>query len=137
MDSIVLFYDKNAGKCVKGKVTYYENWYEEWKQGIGNGEIISIEFEDGDTPAYLSKEDIKNVYNQADEKFKEKMGISYDEFCAVGKPSYKEIMEYQKEEEERRKKEKIYQTKAGGTLTCYDKDGKKMWDFPVVEAKIK
>ena len=48
MDNIVLFYDKNAGKCVKGKVTYYENWYEEWKLGIGNGEIISIEFEDGD-----------------------------------------------------------------------------------------
>jgi hypothetical protein len=36
------------------------------------------------------------------------MGISYEEFCDIGKPSYKEIMEYQKEEEERRKKEKIY-----------------------------
>lgn len=137
MDSIVLFYDKNAGKCVKGKVTYYENWYEEWKMGIGNGEIISIEFEDGDTPAYLSKDDIKNVYNQADEKFKEQMGVSYEEFCAVGKPSYKEIMEFQNEQEERRKKENFYQTKAEGVLTCYNKDGKKMWDFPVVEAKIK
>lgn len=137
MDSIVLFYDKYAGKCVKGKVTYYENWYEEWKLGIGNGEIISIEFEDGDTPVFLSKEDIKSVYDQADEKFKEKMGVSYEEFCDAGKPSYKQVMEYQTEQEERRKEEKIYQTKAEGILTCYDKEGKKMWDFPVVEAKIK
>ena len=65
------------------------------------------------------------------------MGVSYEDFCNAGKPTYEQIMEYQKEEEERRKKEKIYQTKAGGILTCYDKDGKKMWDFPVVEAKIK
>lgn len=63
VDSIVLFYDKHAGKCVKGKVTYYENWFKEWKQGIGNGEIISIEFDEGDTPAYLSKDDIKKVYD--------------------------------------------------------------------------
>ena len=63
------------------------------------------------------------------------MGVSYEEFCAVGKPSYKQIMEYQMEEEERRKEGKIYKT--NGVLTCYDKDGKKMWDFPTVEAKIK
>lgn len=135
MDSIVLLYDK--GKVIKGKITFYENWYEDWKAGYGNGEIMAIEFDEGEAPMGLTKEDIQNVYDQADREFKNKMGVSYEEFCEAGKPTYKQIMEYQKEEEERRKKEKIYQTKAEGMLTCYDKDGKKMWDFPVVEAKIK
>lgn len=131
MDSVVLFYDKYKDKVFKGKVTYYENWYEDWKKGIGNGEIVSIEFKD-DAPSQLGREDIKNVYDQADEKFREKMGVSYEDFCNAGKPSYKEIIEYQKEEERRKN-----QIKTEGMLTCYDKEGKKMWDFPVVEAKIK
>lgn len=89
MDSIVLLYDK--GKVIKGKITFYENWYEDWKAGNGTGEIMAIEFDEGEAPARLTKEDIKSAYDQADEEFKNKMGISYEEFCRMGKPNYKEM----------------------------------------------
>lgn len=97
MDSIVLLYDK--GKVIKGKVTFYENWYEGWKAGKGNGEIMAIEFDEGEAPAGLTKEDIKSVYDQADREFKNKMGINYEEFCKIGKPSYKEMEQIRQQKE--------------------------------------
>ena len=91
MDSIVLLYNKELDKVVKGKVTYYEDWFDKWKRGE-KGEILSIEFENGETPFGLEKKDIQKVYDQVDEKFKEKMGINYEEFCEGGAPSYKEVL---------------------------------------------
>ena len=90
MDSIVFFYDK--GKVIKGKVTYYEDWYEKWKAGLSNVEMMSIEFDEDEAPTGLTKEDFQGVYDQADEEFKNKMGVSYEEFCQAGEPSYKEII---------------------------------------------
>lgn len=90
MDSIVFFYDK--GKVIKGKVTYYEDWYEKWKAGLSGVEMMSIEFNEDEAPTGLTKEDFQGVYDQADEEFKDKMGVSYEEFCQAGEPSYKEIM---------------------------------------------
>ena len=91
MDSIVLLYNKDIDKVVKGKVTYYDDWFDKWKRGE-KGEILSIEFADGETPFGLKKEDIQTVYDKADKKFKEKMGINYEDFCEGGAPSYKEVL---------------------------------------------
>ena len=98
MDSIVLLYDR--GKIVRGKVTFYEDWYEKWKAGLSDGEIMSIEFNEDETPIGLTKEDIQGVYDQADKEFKNKMGVSYEEFCRAGKPSYKEVIEAKNADDE-------------------------------------
>lgn len=96
MDSIVLLYNKEMDKVVKGKVTYYKDWFDKWKRGE-KWEILSIEFENGETPFGLEKEDIQGVYDQVDEKFKEKMGINYEEFCDWGAPNYEDFMKKVKE----------------------------------------
>lgn len=98
MDSIVLLYDR--GKIIRGKVTYYEDWYERWKAGLSDGEIMSIEFNEDETPIGLTKEDIQGVYDQADREFKNKMGVNYEEFCRAGKPSYREVMEAKSADDE-------------------------------------
>ena len=98
MDSIVLLYDR--GKIVRGKVTFYEDWYEKWKAGLSDGEIMSIEFNEDETPIGLTKEDIQGVYDQADKEFKNKMGVSYEEFCRAGKPSYREVIEAKNADDE-------------------------------------
>lgn len=98
MDSIVLLYDR--GKIVRGKVTFYEDWYEKWKAGLSDGEIMSIEFNEDETPLGLTKEDIQGVYDQADREFKNKMGVSYEEFCRAGKPSYREVIEAKNADDE-------------------------------------
>lgn len=99
MDNVVMLFNDN-GKVVVGRVTYHENWYEDWKKGIGNGEIVSIEFDEGETPSGLTKEDIQSVYDQVDKKFKEKMGVNYEQFCAAGKPTFKEVMKAREEKQE-------------------------------------
>lgn len=78
---IVLFADKN-GKVYSGKVTYYDNWYEEHLAGK-DAKIFDVEFDKDNVPDELRDRDIPRVISCARKDFKEKTGMTWEEFNAL------------------------------------------------------
>lgn len=75
---IVIFADKN-GKVYSGKVTYYEDWYKKHLANE-NTKIFDVEFDKENMPDELRNCDIPQVIEYAQEDFKEKTGMTWEEF---------------------------------------------------------
>lgn len=78
---IVLFADKN-GKVYRGKVTYYDDWYKKHLAGE-DAKIFDVEFDKENMPDELRDCDIPQVIKYAQKDFKEKTGMTWEEFNAL------------------------------------------------------
>ena len=103
------------GKCYNGKVVYHDDWYEEWKSG-NDPALVEVIFEENNIPPYMRKEDIPEVIDRLSEEFKEKTGLTWEEFCNRGCPNYEELRKERMEkirEKLERGRERGLRAKAG------------------------
>ena len=78
---IVLFADE-SGHVYRGKVTYFDDWYERHLAGE-DSKIFDVEFDEGDVPDKLRDCDIPRVMSYARHDFYEKTGMTWEEFNAL------------------------------------------------------
>ena len=88
---VVIFKNGN-GKLLAGMVEYNENWYEDWKKNDDNPEILKIYVRDGDLEGSIGEEGIpETVMGRAKASFKQKTGMSWEEYKGKGCPKFSEI----------------------------------------------
>lgn len=76
---IVIFRSEIDGKVYAGKVIYYEDWY---KKHLANkdAKIFDIKFDKNNMPKELRDYDIPQIIDYAQKDFKEKTGMTWEEF---------------------------------------------------------
>lgn len=88
----VVIFKNDDGKLLAGMVEYNENWYEDWKKNNNSPEILKIYVEDGDLGAPIAEEGIpETVMGRAKASFKQKTGMSWEEYKKIGYPKFSEI----------------------------------------------
>ena len=70
-EEIILFKGRD-GVARWGKVTHYENWYEEWKKG-NDTKIFDVLLDDKEY--HLQDGDIEDLIKKGKKEFKEKTGF--------------------------------------------------------------
>lgn len=73
----ILLFQGSDGIVRCGKVIFYEDWYEKHKRGE-TGKIFDVIIEDEDY--LLREEDIKGVIEWGKEEFKNKTGVSWEDY---------------------------------------------------------
>lgn len=76
----VVLLSSGDGLFYAGHVKYNDNWFEEYQEGKSPA-LLEIVFSEDKVPDYLVKEDIPEVVEYANKEFKDKMGITWEEYC--------------------------------------------------------
>ena len=87
--NVVMFQSKD-GKVYAGNVIYHEDWYDEWKKGK-NPAIIEVIFDENNVPEDLQPENVPEIIDYCNHDFKDKIGMTWEEWSAQGCPNYEQI----------------------------------------------
>ena len=88
-EEIVVFKGEDK-KIYWGRVIFHQDWFERWKNEESVS-IVDIVFDD-DMPPNLNDYEVEDIIKKVSKEFVSKTGLSWEAFCTLGQPSYKEIM---------------------------------------------
>ena len=81
----ILVNDKGVIK--RATITWYDDWFDKYKKNE-ECKIFDIMFDVDDVPKNLRPEQIKKVYEEGRDIFREKFGIDIEDYSKIGSPSF-------------------------------------------------